>query len=203
MYYLYHQNQKGEKRQVKTLIQLFFGFARIGAISFGGGHASIPIVQREVVEVQEWLTYEEFGNLLALDELTPGPILINSATFVGSRIAGIPGAIAASLGSIAPACVITMLLIFLLHKYRKLDIINEVLFAVRCMAVGLILVTILRMSGTIFLMNGISFQIDYLLLFMTASAFIVIYKWQVSPLLVMIICGALEVSVSYLMKMFF
>ena len=96
-----------------------------------------------------------------------------------------------------------VLLIFLLHKYRKLDIINEVLFAVRCMAVGLILVTILRMSGTIFLMNGISFQIDYLLLFMTASAFIVIYKWQVSPLLVMIICGALEVSVSYLMKMFF
>ena len=121
----------------------------------------------------------------------------------GSRIAGIPGAIAASLGSIAPACVITMLLIFLLHKYRKLDIINEVLYAVRCMAVGLILVTILRMSGTIFLMNGISFQIDYLLLFMTAAAFIIIYKWQVSPLLVMIICGALEVSVSYLMKMFF
>ena len=181
---------------MNTLLQLFFGFARIGAISFGGGHASIPIVQREVVEVQGWLSYEEFGNLLALDELTPGPILINSATFVGSRIAGIPGALAASLGSIAPACVITMLLIFLLHKYRKLDIINEVLFAVRCMAVGL-------MAGTIFLMNGISFQIDYLLLFMTAAAFIVICKWQVSPLLVMIVCGTLEVVVTYLGKMFY
>ena len=185
---------------MNILIQLFFGFARIGAISFGGGHASIPIVQREVVEIQGWLTYEEFGNLLALDELTPGPILINSATFVGSRIAGIPGAIAASLGSIAPACVITMLLIFLLHKYRKLDIINEALYAVRCMAVGLILVTILRMMGNVFPLSGSVSFLDFLLLFMALAASFVIYKWQISPLLVMLICGAAETIVVCLLK---
>ncbi|MBQ8995644.1 MAG: chromate transporter [Oscillospiraceae bacterium] len=185
---------------MNVLLQLFFGFARIGAISFGGGHASIPLVQREVVEVQGWLTYEEFGNLLALDELTPGPILINSATFVGSRIAGMPGAIVASLGSIAPACVITMLLIFLLHKYRKLEIINEMLFAVKCMAVGLILVTILRMAGSVIFLTGDTSGIDYLLLVMTIAAFIVLRKLQLSPLLIMLACGAIELTITYFLQ---
>ena len=76
------------------LLRIFLAFLRVGAIAFGGAYAAIPLVEQEVVMNEGFMTYSEFVDLLALDEITPGPILINSATFVGMKVAGVPGAVA-------------------------------------------------------------------------------------------------------------
>ena len=83
-------------------IQLFLSFVQIGLFSVGGGYAAIPLIQSQVVETHGWLTMNEFTNLITIAEMTPGPIGVNSATFTGLQIAGIPGAIAATFGSIFP-----------------------------------------------------------------------------------------------------
>lgn len=181
-----------------SLFSLFLAFVRIGAMAFGGAYAAIPLVEREVVEVNGWMTYEEFGDLLALDELTPGPILINSATFVGARLAGIPGAIVASLGSIVPACIVTAALLILFRKYRDMKILSEIIYAVKCMTVGLISVTVLRAVENALLVSGSALGIDPLLAVMTVLAFISIRKWQINPLVAMLCCGAVELAVTVL-----
>ncbi len=180
------------------LISIFLAFARIGIMAFGGAYAAIPLVEREVVEINGWLTYEEFGNLLALDELTPGPILINSATFVGSRVAGVPGAIAATLGSIVPACIISMVLLLIYRKYRTLDLLQAIIYAVKCMTIGLITVTILRAVRNSVLDSGTALGFDPLMLVMTAASLFIIRKWKVNPLWLMLGCGAINLLAAVL-----
>ena len=79
-------------------VELFLSFLKVGLFSVGGGYAAIPLIQSQVVEGKNWITMSEFTNLVTIAEMTPGPISVNSATFVGIRIAGIPGAFAATAG---------------------------------------------------------------------------------------------------------
>ena len=84
-------------------LQLFWSFIQIGMFSFGGGYAAMPLIQGQVVNTHEWLTMTEFTDLITISQMTPGPIAVNSATFVGMKIAGIPGAVVATLGCILPS----------------------------------------------------------------------------------------------------
>ena len=129
-----------------VLLQVLLSFMRIGVLSFGGAYAAVPLVEREVVLTRGWLSATEFANLLAIDELTPGPILINSATFVGMRVAGVPGAIIATLGCILPSCAISLLLIVLYRRFSKAAPVEGALRALKCMACGLIASTLLTMA---------------------------------------------------------
>ena len=93
-----------EKRWCKMIyLQLFLSFLQVGMFSVGGGYAAMPLIQSQVVEQHGWLTMQEFTDLITIAEMTPGPIAVNSATFVGLRIAQVPGAIIATLGCITPA----------------------------------------------------------------------------------------------------
>ena len=85
-------------------LQLFFSFLQIGLFSFGGGYAAMPLIQGQVVTLHGWLTISEFTDLITISQMTPGPIAVNSATFVGMKIAGIPGAIVATAGCILRHC---------------------------------------------------------------------------------------------------
>ena len=87
-------------------LQLFLSFLQIGAFSFGGGYAALPLIRHQVVEANGWLQLSEFTDLITISQMTPGPIAVNSATFVGIRIAGIPGALVATLGCILPSCLL-------------------------------------------------------------------------------------------------
>ena len=87
-------------------LQLFLSFLQIGAFSFGGGYAAMPLIQEQVVTSHRWLSMAEFTDLITISQMTPGPIAVNSATFVGIKIAGIPGALAATAGCILPSCII-------------------------------------------------------------------------------------------------
>lgn len=99
-------------------LQLFFSFLQIGALSFGGGYAAMPLIQEQVVTMHGWLSMETFSDLVTIAEMTPGPIAVNSATFVGTRIAGPGGAVVATLGCILPSCIIVTLLAYIYTKYR-------------------------------------------------------------------------------------
>ncbi len=95
-----------EKRN--RLLRLFWVFFKIGAFTFGGGYAMIPLISRETVENQKWISEEDILDIVAIAESTPGPIAINAATFVGYRVAGVPGAACATLGVILPSFVIIL-----------------------------------------------------------------------------------------------
>ena len=85
--------------------QLFLSFLQIGALSFGGGYAAMPLIESQIVTNHSWLTMTEFANLVTIAEMTPGPIAVNAATFVGTKIGGVPGALVATAGCILPACI--------------------------------------------------------------------------------------------------
>ena len=95
---------------MSILLQLFLSFVQIGLFSIGGGYAAMPLIQSEVVANHAWLTMSEFTDLITIAEMTPGPITINSSTFVGIRTAGLPGAIIATAGCILPSCLIVLML---------------------------------------------------------------------------------------------
>ena len=106
-------------------IKLFLSFFQVGLFSFGGGFAALPLIQDQVVDVNKWLTLAEFTDLITISQMTPGPIAINAATFVGIRIAGVLGAIISTLGCILPSCIIVSLLGWLYFKYKNLPLIER------------------------------------------------------------------------------
>ncbi len=119
-------------------LELFFSFVQIGLFSIGGGYAAMPLIQHQVVDVHPWLTMQQFADIMAISEMTPGPIAINSATFVGIRVAGIPGAILATIGCVLPSCVIVLLLAYLYYRFRGLSLIQGILAALRPAVVAMI-----------------------------------------------------------------
>ena len=118
-------------------IQLFLSFLQIGLFSVGGGYAAIPLVQSLIVERQGWITMTEFTNLITIAEMTPGPIAVNSATFVGIRIAGLPGAVAATWGCIFPSCIIVSVLAYIYRRYRGGSAMGSILGSLRPAVVAL------------------------------------------------------------------
>lgn len=176
---------------MKLFLELFLSFLQVGTFSVGGGYAAMPVIKAQVVEKYGWLTMNEFTDLITIAEMTPGPIAVNSATFVGIRIAGIPGAIIATFGCILPSMVILSILAKLYYKYKTLSTIQHVLAALRPAVVALIAgagVSILMMV----LWHGASVtfdHIDWIGLGLFAAAFFVLRKWKLNPILVMALCG--------------
>lgn len=111
-------------------LQLFTSFLQIGLFSFGGGYAALPLIQEQVVTRYGWLSMAEFTDLITISQMTPGPIAINSATFVGLRIAGLPGAVMATFGCILPSCILVTAIARLYLKYRNMWVLQGCL--VRC-----------------------------------------------------------------------
>ena len=119
-------------------LQLFLSFLQIGLFSFGGGYAAMPLIQDQVVTAHGWLSMPEFTDLITISQMTPGPIAINSATFVGMKIAGVPGAIAATVGCVFPSCVIVTLLARLYLKYRDMSLLQGILGSLRPAGVAMV-----------------------------------------------------------------
>lgn len=112
-------------------LELFLQFFFIGALSFGGGYVSLPLIQKTVVERQGWLTFAEFADVLTLSEVTPGPVALNAASFAGYRTAGLAGSIAATLGCTAPSCIIVSILAVLYVKFRRKNVFSNLLTTIR------------------------------------------------------------------------
>ena len=120
------------------LLKLFFAFIQVGLFSVGGGYAAIPLIQEQIVNVYGLMTLEEFSDLITVAEMTPGPISINSSTFVGMRLGGVSGVLLCGLGCIIPSFCICLTLAHLYYKYRNLKGVQTVLSAIRPAVVALI-----------------------------------------------------------------
>lgn len=112
-------------------LQLYLSFLQVGLFSVGGGYAAMPLIRSQVVELHPWMTLQEFTNLITIAEMTPGPIAVNCATFVGLRIAQLPGAVIATLGCITPALVLVSLLAWCYRRWRDLSVLQSVLACLR------------------------------------------------------------------------
>lgn len=136
------------------LLKLFFAFIQVGLFSVGGGYAAIPLIQEQIVNIYKLMTMEEFSDLITVAEMTPGPISINSSTFVGMRLAGVGGVLLCTLGCIIPSFCICLILAHFYYKYRTMKGVQIVLSALRPAVVALI-----ASAGASILMLGL-FQTD-------------------------------------------
>jgi len=128
------------------LKKLFLIFFKIGAFTFGGGYAMLPLIQKEVVDNQKWMKEEEILDVFAIAQSVPGVIAINSAIFIGKRVAGTAGAISAALGVILPSFLIILVLASLLIKYRDNEILDKIFTGIRASSAALILLAAVKMA---------------------------------------------------------
>jgi chromate transporter len=120
------------------LIDLFLSFARIGLFTFGGGYAMISMIENNCVERKQWITHDEMMNITVIAESTPGPIAINSATFVGFRTCGVLGAAAATFGVVLPSLLLIMSIAFFLRFVIDYPAVQYAFFGIRAGVLALI-----------------------------------------------------------------
>ena len=184
-------------------LQLFFSFLQIGMFSFGGGYAAMPLIQGQIVTLHGWLTMSEFTDLITISQMTPGPIAVNSATFVGLKIAGIPGAVVATAGCILPSCIIVTILARLYLKYRNLDLLQGVLKSLRPAVVAMI-----ASAGILILKNAFWGSAESISLTGTEWSMVLIFgicvlllqKTKMNPVWVMVLAGVLKVGISMMIR---
>ena len=175
-------------------LQLFLSFLQIGALSFGGGYAAMPLIEAQIVTMHGWLDLTEFANLVTIAEMTPGPIAVNAATFVGTKIAGVPGALVATFGCILPACILVTLIAKLYLRYRNLSVLQSVLGSLRPAVVAMIAsagVTILLSAflGGRTVVLGIT---DLLMVAIFTLSFLLLRKTKLNAIAVMVLAGVLN-----------
>ena len=191
-------------------LQLFLSFLQIGAFSFGGGYAAMPLIQNQVVQLHSWLSQSEFTDLITISQMTPGPIAINSATFVGTRIAGIPGALAATAGCVLPSCILVTLLAKIYLKYRNLSLLQGVLKSLRPAVIAMI-----AAAGASILVNAFwgesiaSLTARHLLPNISIQAvgiftgsLILLARFKMNPIHVMLLSGVTEVVLQVIGNIF-
>lgn len=178
-------------------LELFWSFLQIGLFSIGGGYAAMPLIQNQVVDIHHWLTVGEFTDLITISQMTPGPIAINSATFVGLQLGGFWGAVVSTIGCILPSCIIVSLLAYVYFKYRQLAMIQGVLGALRPAVVAMIAsagLTILILSfwGLEGFSTALS-SIQWRSVAIFGIAIVLLRKFKMNPVGVMALAGVLGV----------
>ena len=183
-----------------NLVELFLSFLQIGLFSIGGGYVAIPLIRYQTVILHNWLTESQFLDLATIAEMTPGPIAINGATFVGLQVAGIPGVIAATLGCIFPSLILVSLLAWVYRKYRTLPLLQSILSSLRPAVVALIasaglnmLLQVIFGSRTIHLSS-----VNWIGVVLFIPAIFVLRRFKWNPIFVMIACGLVSLLLGIL-----
>lgn len=184
------------------LLSLYWSFFQIGLFSFGGGYAALPLIQEQVVAVHQWLTLTEFADVVTISQMTPGPIAINAASFIGTRLGGIGGAVAATLGCVTPSIIIVLTLAWLYFRYRNLKILQGILSGLRPAVVALIasagvsLLLLALFSKTEGITSFADISWPALVLFIPAV--LLLRKKKLSPIQMIILCGVISLLLSIL-----
>lgn len=121
------------------IIKLFWVFLKIGTFSFGGGYAMLPFIQREVVENSKWITINQFMDIIGISQMTPGPVSINTATFVGFNLYGVPGSISATLGVITTSFILVSVVHKARDKFKESRLLKAALLGMRPALIALII----------------------------------------------------------------
>lgn len=191
-------------------LKLIWSFIQVGLFSIGGGYAAIPLIQEQVVDINKWMTLSEFTNLITIAEMTPGPIAVNCATFVGTRIAGVPGALVSTLACIFPSIIIVSVMAVLYQKFKKSTMLQSILASLRPAVVALILAAALKILIMVLFKSELSAvslesfnSIYWTGAVLFAAAFFILRKFRLNPILVMCLCGAANLGIGLLLKWFF
>ncbi|MBS3985704.1 MAG: chromate transporter [Selenomonadales bacterium] len=169
------------------LIQLLVSFFTVGFFSYGGGYAMIPLIEREIVQRQAWLTPSEFLDILAVAEITPGPVAINSATFVGYRVAGILGSIMATFGVVLPSLLVILALSYLYVKYQGAPALKAAFAMVRPIVVVLILMAAVNI-GFLTIKDARSAVL-------AIAVLVLMHKTRLNPILLLVLSGVVGVFI--------
>lgn len=172
-----------EKKVMLMLTKLFFSFMKIGAVSFGGGYAVISLIQQEIVEKYKIIDTGQFIDMVALSEMTPGPLAINASTFVGFNSQGILGAAVATMGVVMVPIILSLLLAFYSGKNGNSKIMSKILYGIRPCVVAIIFVAVIKLIP-------MSITDIYSILIAIVVAAIYQYK-KISPILLIFIGGVL------------
>lgn len=164
-----------------VLFDLFLSFLKVGAFAFGGGYAMIPLISREVVSTRGWLDMAEFVDVIAISQGTPGPIAINSATYVGFKVAGILGSLTATFGVILPSFIIMMILGRLFLKYNEVPFVQDMLAGIRPVVAALILSAALSVFPT-----SVTGMVPGIVAVAVIAAILV---FDIDPILLLVISG--------------
>ncbi len=178
------------------LLELYLSFLIVGALGFGGGYAILPLIQHLTVTEKAWLTATEFADLVTISQLTPGPIILNSATFVGTKMAGVLGGIIATAGIITPSVIIMLILCKLYFKYRDLSIVQDMLVLLKPVVTGLICVAALGILLDVVVTTAGNPDIIFIIL--VGIALIAYRKFKVGMVKLMLLCGAVSVGLYFL-----
>ena len=178
--------------RLKRLWSLFCTFFKIGAFTFGGGYAMIPLIQKEAVENKKWITDDDILEIIAIAESTPGPIAINSATFVGYRTAGFWGAFCATTGVVLPSFVIILAISFVLREFQALKAVQYAFNGIRAGVLALLFKALWSMYQKA-PKNWVSFVV-------MAASFVLTAFLEVDVLFVIVGCAVFGLVTSLLMK---
>lgn len=173
---------------MKELWQLFIIFCRIGAFTFGGGYAMLPIIQREIVEKRNWATDQEMLDYYAIGQSTPGIIAVNTATFIGYKRKGVIGAIAATAGIVFPSVVIITLIAAYFTQFQDYQVVKHAFAGIRVAVVVLILNAVIKM-----LKNSVK---DWKGIIAFCAAFAVAAFTKISPIIVIIIAAVAGIFIN-------
>lgn len=178
-------------------IKLFLTFLKIGAFTFGGGYAMLPLMKQEVL-ANAWMSESELLNFIAVSESTPGPVAINMATFIGVQTGGILGAICATLGVVLPSFVIILIVARFYVKYKNSFAVKGALTGLRPVVVGLIATAVIELGSGVFLTDG-SFVFDYTFVcsaVVFALSLFFAFK-KVNPILLIVLSASLGIVCGY------
>lgn len=167
------------------LLKLFITFLKIGAFSFGGGYGVLAFMQRELIETYQWISMTDFTNIVAIAEMTPGPIAVNASTFVGYKMGGVSGSALATLGVILAPFTLTLIASIYFNKFKHLKQVNWALKGIRPAVLGLI-------AAACFNIGKISF-VDWKSVLIGILVFIGVYKLKIHPILSLAIAGVLGI----------
>lgn len=176
--------------------ELFLSFLQIGLISVGGGYAAIPLIQQQAVEIHAWITAEEFADLITIAETTPGPLGINTATFVGIQTGGVLGAIVATFAYVLPAFIILISLALLFKRYKNISAVQGVLSGLRPVIVALIAsaaITILLLA----LRGSASEEFSLVQILIFAAGFSIFRIKKINPIFIMVGAGVVSLALYY------
>ena len=176
-------------------LQLFWSFLQIGLFSFGGGYAAMPLIEDQIVTQHGWMGMSEFTDLVTISQMTPGPIAVNSATFVGLKIAGVAGALIATVGCILPSCILVTLIAKLYLKYRNMEALQSVLGSLRPAVGAMIASAGVSILITAFWGNEAAITLGNLswsMVILFVLCFVLLRKTRLNPVLVMVLAGVLK-----------
>ena len=168
---------------MEILIKLYFVFLKIGTFSFGGGYAMLPFMQREIVENNCWISMSQFSDIIGISQPPPGPVAINSATFVGYKVGGVAGSVVATLGVITTSFILVTIINKILDKFKESITVKAMLAGMRPILIALIIYAFIDLAKESY--------VDLKSIIITIIIGIILVSKKVHPILVIVIAAIL------------